>query len=478
MSLIFSRLVEFDSSGKPVSDLAKSWEVSEDGLVWTFFLRDDVKFQDGHPLTAHDVEFTYNSIMDPSNMSPVAEQCELLDGIETEGDYTFRAILKYPFVPLIHRLNREIAPKHLLENVDLRNNPFNRHPVGSGPFRLVDWAEDDTITLDANKEYFRNGRPILDRLIFKTYPDRRSALEAIARGKMDIALHLAASDLLFASRRRPFRVYSAPGLSYYAVILNLKDPLFRDIRVRKALDYAIDRDSIIRNQLKGHGKISTGPFHVNSWAYNPDVQPTSYSIERAKELLGQAGWQDTDGDGILDRDGNPLEISLTVPNISDSLERLAVAIRAQLMKAGIVVNLVYTDDSKLYETPFQAVLSMVITSFDPDYAYTFWHSKGGEANLASYENKFVDNLLESGRQTMDLEKRKSIYHRIHDIVHDDCPAIFLASGCDFIGSNYRFRGAGFASLMHFLTTTRDWQIVGEQREGVADGRQRKADVAL
>jgi ABC-type transport system substrate-binding protein len=262
MNLIFSSLVKFDGAQRPVPDLAKSWEVSKDGLVWTFFMRDGVEFHDGHPLTAQDVEFTYRSIMDRKNMSPMIERCGLVDRIETEGDYIFRVVLKHPFAPLIHRLNREIVPKHLLENADLHNTPFNRHPVGSGPFKLVDWAEDDTITLDANREYFQKGRPILDSLIFKAYPDRKAALQAITRGRMDIALNLAASDLLFVSRRRPFRIYPALGASYYAIIFNLRDPIFRDIRARMALDYAIDRESMIKNQLKGYSRICTGPFGV------------------------------------------------------------------------------------------------------------------------------------------------------------------------------------------------------------------------
>ncbi len=478
MSLIFSNLVKLDGVQRPVPDLAKGWDVSKDGLVWTFFIRNDVRFHDGHPLTAHDVEFTYSSMMDPKNMSPMAEQYELIDRIETEGDYIFKVFLKHPFAPFIHRLNRAIAPKHLLENMDLHNTPFNRYPVGSGPFKLANWTKDDTIILDANREYFQKGHPILDRLIFKTYPDREAALQAITRGEMDIALDLAASDLLFISERGAFRVYSAPGASYYAIIFDLNSAIFGDIRVRKALDYAIDRDSIIKNQLKGHSKICTGPFGVNSWAYNPDVKPTPHNVEKAKELLEQAGWQDTDGDGVLDRDGEPFEISLKVPNISDILERVAVVIRAQLMKVGIRVKLAYIGDSKSYTTPFQVVLARIAVGADPDHAYRYWHSEGGYANLASYKNRFVDDLLKLGRLTTDLEKRKAIYHKVHEIIHDDHPAIFLASGREFIGSNYRFRDARFSSLVHFLTTIKDWQIAGGEKEDITHEYQQKVSTVL
>lgn len=251
MNLIFSQLVGFDSYNKPVPNAARKWEISDDGLVWTFYLRDDVKFHDGHPLTSHDVEFTYRSVMNPRNIPTSAGLYDMIDTIETEGDYIFRVHLKYPFAPFIYRMARSIAPKHLLENADLHDTPFNRRPVGSGPFKLTDWTEDDTIVLDANREYFIKERPILDRLILKTYPDRETALKAISDGKLDITLDLVASDRLFVGKRGAFKAFPTSASSYYSIILNLSDPLFSDIRVRKALDYAIDKDSIVKNQLNG-----------------------------------------------------------------------------------------------------------------------------------------------------------------------------------------------------------------------------------
>ncbi len=462
--LIYSGLVRLDNTGRAIPDLAKEWEISKDGLVWTFFIRDDVSFHDGHPLTAHDVEFTYRAMMDPQNMSPLAKRCELIDRMESEGDYVFRMVLKHPFAPFIGVLHWPIAPAHLLENVDLRNTSLNRRPIGSGSFKLTDWTEDDTIVLDANREYFRKDRPILDRLIFKTYPDRQTALQAIADGKMDIALNLAASDLLFVNKHGSFRIYSSSGAFYYALVFNLKEQLFKDIKVRKALNHAIDKDSIIANQLKGHGKMCTGPFGVDSWAYNPDIEPTHHSIERARELLEQAGWVDTDGDDILDKNGEPFEISLTVPNISDTLQRIAIAIKAQLMRIGIRVTLEYIGDSELYGSSFQAIITMISTGVDPEYARRSWHSKSGGSNLASYKNSFVDDLMDMGLAERDPEKRKVIYHKIHEMIHDDCPVIFLASAFEYIGSNYRFRNDKIPSMMNFLTSMKDWQIVEEERE--------------
>jgi len=468
MSLIFSSLVRFDATQRPVPDLAKTWEISRDGLVWTFHIREDVTFHDGHPLTAHDVEFTYRAVIDPKNMSAMTKRYELIKKIETEGDYIFRITLKHSFTPFIYLLNREIAPRHLLENENLHNTPFNRKPVGSGPFKLADWAEDGTIVLNANRNYFRKDRPTLDKLIFKAYPGRGAALQAIEQGKMDIALNLTSSDLSFASKSGAFRPYSASAAFYYALIFNLESPVFKDIRVRKALDYATDKKSIIENQLKGHGKICTGPFSINSWAYNPDVKPTSYDVEKAEALLAQAGWQDTDGDGILDRDGKPFEIELLVPNRSDILERIAVAIRIQLMKIGIKVNPVYMDGPKPDKAKFHALLAMIAPGADPEYARRTWHSESGDTNIASYKNLFVDNLMDQGRKIADLESRKEIYHKVHEMIYDDCPGVFLASAFEYIGSKYQFRNDEFPSVTYFISSMRDWQIVckkkGEEKQ--------------
>ncbi len=465
LDLIFSSLIKFDEAQRPMPDAAKSWEISYDGLIWTFFLREDITFHDGYPLTAQDVEFTYNAMITPKNMSPRAMRYDLIEKVETDGDYIFRLYLKQPFSAFISRLNHAIAPKHLLDGVDLRNTKFNQEPVGSGPFKLTHWSEEDTIILEANRGYFRKDRPILDKLIFKSYTDRNSALEAIARKEMDIALNLTASDLLFIGDGGTFRIYSLPGPSYYTWIFNLKDPIFKDIRLRRALDYAIDKEAIIKNQLKSHGVVCTGPFAVDSWAYNPDVKPTPYNVERAKELLKQAGWQYNNSDNVLIKDGKALEITINISNNLDILERIAKAIGSQLMQMGIKV---LVDDSprdpESKDKTFQTILAAISVGAEPDNTRRSWHSTDSDANLASYSNRFVDDLMDLGRAESDIEKRRAVYYKIHELIHDDCPAIFLASAFEYIGSNYRFRNDELHSMMHFLLSMKDWQIVDKSKQ--------------
>jgi peptide/nickel transport system substrate-binding protein len=173
--------------------------------------------------------------------------------------------------------------------------------------------------------------------------------------------------------------------------------------------------------------------------------------------LGQAGWRDVNG--VLTRDGKPFEVSIGVLNTSDVIERIASSIEAQFAGVGIQVKRSRMDDSELFAhgTTFQAIVAMIASGTDPEYARRTWHSGSGHANLASYRNSFVDDLMDLGRQTAELEKRKAIYHKVHEMIHDDCPAIFLASAYEYIGSRYQFRDR-FTSTMHFLSTVRDWQI--------------------
>lgn len=454
MDLIFSRLVEYHSKEMAVPSLAERWEIEEDGLVLTFYLRDDVSFHDGYPLTAHDVAFTYRAILNPQNNSYYASRYKSVYRFETVGDYVFRVILKAKDAFFIDKMMRPIAPRHLLEDIDIHKAPFNKQPIGSGPFKFQEWTDDDTITLVANEDYFEKDRPFLDKVIFKTFSSQREALEAVNDGEIDVTMGLL-SD--FESIHPSFEIYAIPIPAYYALVFNLKAPISSDIRVRRALAYAIDKKAIIEDQLKGHGKICTGPFYVNSWAYNPRVRPVPFDQKKAILLLKEAGFKVTDGDRILDKDGKPLEIELSIPNASEIVNKIAIAVKMQLAKIGIKVNLKYTEDS-----PPQATLHMISASGDADRIYELWHSSS-ESNICSYQNQEVDALLDKGRITMDFQKRKEIYHKIHELIASDQPAVFIASASRFIGANYRIKWIEeLIQTPSIFSTIKDWQIAKER----------------
>jgi peptide/nickel transport system substrate-binding protein len=452
IDLVFSRLVRYYSKEMVVPEVAEHWETSDDGLVWTFYLRDDVSFHDGYPLNAHDVAFTYRAICDPRNNSPYASRYSTVYRFETDGDYIFRVVLKHFDVSFIHKMARPITPKYILSDVDINNSSFNNHPIGSGPFKFQDWTDDDTITLVANKDYFEKGRPFLDKVIFKAFKSQREAFEAVRSGEVDITIGLLPDiEFIYPS----FEIYSIPKPGYYALFFNLKDPLLSDIRVRQALSFAIDKEAIIEEQLKGHGKIITGPLDVNSWAYNPKVRPTSFDPEKAILLLKEAGFKVIEGEEILDKNGKPLEIELSIC-ASDICYKIAIAIKMQLAKIGIKVRLKYAEEKSCML--FQAALRMIITVGDADVIYSLWHSSA-ESNIVSYQNPLVDALLDEGRTTLDLQKRKEIYHKIHSLIAEDYPAVFIASLSEIIGSNYRIKWIEqFLQSIYIFDTIKDWQI--------------------
>ena len=480
LDLIFSSLIKFDEFQRPIPDAARSWEISDDGLTWTFFLREDITFHDGKPLTSNDVEFTYKSIVDPKNKSLRAQRYDIVKDFQTDGDYIFKVILKQPLVAFLPRLSRAIAPKHLMENIDVSNNPYNRKPIGSGPFKLADWTENDVIVLEANSNYFRKDRPILDKLIFKFYDNREDALEAMTKGRIDIAFNSAASDLLVMKESGAFRIYPTPIHAVHALIFNLDYPVFKDIKVRKAFDYAIDKETMADNLLKNHGAICTGPFAMDSWAYNHNVMSIPYNIEKAKDLLKQAGWQDNDGDGILDKNGQKFEMLIRILNTSDILERMANAISSYLMQVGIKVDVVFSssNDLKAQNMPFYAILTTIVSGEDPEYVRNVWHSKDRSGKLTDYKNQFVDDLVDMGRLETDIEKRKDIYYKVHELIHDDCPAIFLTSAFEYISTSYKFRWNRPRSMMSFLTSMKDWQIIDKSKEKAINTESEKIKISL
>ena len=240
MSLVFNSLVKHDADGQIVPDIAKSWQVSEDGTTWRFSLRDDVVFHDGRPLTAHDVEFTYKAI---AEASPFSDQYALIKSVIAESNNVVTVGLEYP-VQGLPPLLCPIVPRHLLENTDLQTVSFNRRPVGSGPFKVTGWTGDDTITLEANPRYHHLDRPALERIIFRYFPASESASNRFTESKVDIALALTASDIPIVNNTGQYRVYSIPVEAYYALFLNCKKPLFRSALSRRAIDHIIDKQYI------------------------------------------------------------------------------------------------------------------------------------------------------------------------------------------------------------------------------------------
>jgi len=430
-SLVFSGLIKYDRELQNfVGVLAESWKVENGNEpTITFSLRKGVRWHDGKEFTAHDVQFTYDKIMDEKTNTVRRSDYELVKKAEVLDPYTFKVTYRQPFSPGLGTWSMGIIPKHLLEKEDINTTAFNRKPVGTGPFRFVEWVTDEKIVVEANPDYFE-GKPGLDRIIYRIIPETSlSEMELLTKG---IDYYGVLPHQYRRMREVSFlKIYSQPVFSYTYLGYNLVNPLFQDKRVRKAFTYAINREELVQYVLYGFGAVISGPFPNHLWYYNPNVKPLPHDPQKARELLSEAGWKDRDGDGILDKDGKPFQFKLITNSGNDIRRDVGVLVQRQLRELGIDVIFETYEWSiflKNFINPrhFDACILGWGLSPDPD-DYMIWHSSQIEKgfNFISYRNPEADRLWEEGRRQYDMEKRKAIYWRLHELIAEDQPYTFL-----------------------------------------------------
>jgi peptide/nickel transport system substrate-binding protein len=430
---VFNGLVKYDKDIRLVGDLAERWDISPDGKTITFHLRKGVMWHDGVEFTSADCLFTFQKVMDPSVATPYSSNYMDVARADAVGRYTFRVAYKEPFSPALESWSMGIIPKHVLEGKDLNTATFNRNPVGTGPYKLKEWTAGQKIVLTANDGYFE-GRPNIDQYIYRIIPDSSTMFQELLSGGVDM-MGLNPLQYLRKSETRRirdnYRKFRYPANAYTYMGYNLTSPLFTEKAVRQALAFAIDRQSIIDGVLLGIGQPCTGPFSYVSWAYNKNVQPYPYDPDHARTMLAAAGWKDTDRDGVLDRDGSAFRFTVLTNQGNGERIRAAEIIQQNLKKVGIDVKIRVMEWQAFLEQidkhSFDAIILGWSMGRDPDL-YDIWHSsktKKGEYNFISYRNAEVDRLLVEGRRTFDIEKRKRIYGRIHEVLADEQPYAFL-----------------------------------------------------
>ena len=454
-SMVYNGLVKYDKDINIVGDLAESWEVSGDGLIITFRLRRGVKWHDGYPFTAQDVLFTYKVTIDPKTPTAYSGDFLKVKKAEVLDNYTFRFTYYKPFAPALMSWGSPILPMHLLEGKDITTSPLARHPVGTGPYIFKDWVPGQKIVLISNPDYFE-GRPYIDGSIMRIIPDTATMfLELRANGidRMNLTPLQYTRQTENNLFRKNFNKYRYLSFSYTYLGYNLKNPLFTDKRVRQAIAYGINKDEIIQGILLGLGKEATGPFKPGTWVYNPNVNKYPYNPGKARELLAAAGWRDTDGDGILDKDGQPFVFEIITNQGNEIRAKCAEIIQRRLSEIGIKVKIrvlewaAFVNDF-INNRRFDATILGWTIPLDPDI-YDVWHSsKTGpqELNFISYKNDEVDKLIEKGRGTFDQKERKKYYDRIQEILAEEQPYLFLYVPDALPIIHARFRGIEPAPL--------------------------------
>jgi len=446
--MIFNGLTKTDKDLNIVGDLAEDWDVSEEGLVVTFELREDVRWHDGSPLTAYDVKFTFDSILDPENGCPYIASYQDIKSVDVLDEHTVRFTYSEPYAPALSKLGVEIVPRHLLEGVELRKSDFKRSPLGTGPYTFGEWRNNQHIILDSNHDYFEH-RPYIERYVTRVIPDSAvQFLELVARG-ID-TMSLSAYQYFYRTHTAKFKEnydkYTYLSRSYTYIGYNLKDDLFKDVRVRRALSYAINKEKIIDGVLMGLGEPCTGPFFKGTSYYDEEAAAYDHDKKKAAALLNEAGWSDSDGDGILDKDGKPFKCLLFTNQGNKEREDIVTFVQREWSEIGVDVEVQVLQWAaflkNMNEKNFQSVILGWTMPIDPD-CYNVWHSEAsreGGLNFISYENERVDELIIAGRRTFDPDEREDIYREIHRIIADDAPYTFLYFPYARIAVSKRFKG--------------------------------------
>jgi len=470
--LVYNGLVRYDKNFVPEGELAESWSISPDNLTITFRLRRGVTWHDGAPFTSADVMFTYRMYIDPETPTSYAEDYLQVVKAEAPDDYTFRVTYAEPYAPALMSWGVSIHPKHLLEGVKLSESPLARHPIGTGPYVFKRWDAREKLVLEANPDYFE-GAPWIKRVVYRIIPDQSTMFLELKSGSLDfmgltpLQYDRQTETVAFTRRYNKYR-YLAFGYTYLGY--NLRRPLFQDKRVRQALSYAINKQELVDGVLLGYGQAATGPYKPDTWVYNPEVRRYAYDPERAKALLAEAGWADRDGDGLLDRDGQPFRFTIITNQGNDLRSKSGEIIQRRLKEIGIDVKLRILEwASFLNEFVFPGDFDAVILGWtggpEPDQ-YDIWHSSKTaprQLNFIAYNNPEVDALLEKGRRIFDQAKRKQIYDRLQEILAEEQPYTFLYVGDALPVVARRFRGIEEAPAgirYNFI----DWYVPEEEQK--------------
>lgn len=464
--LVFDTLVELDNRTlEVIPRLAVSWDISEDKLNYTFRLREGVTFSDGMPLTARDVKFSFDKVKDPKTDAPHMRNylddvtsCEVVD----EATVRFTCAKPY-FRHLIVLGLMEVIPEHVYGQGDFNNHPNNRNPIGSGPYILEKWETGNQLTLKRNESYWGTKPPILRR-VYKIITNPDAAFQVLAGGSLD-SMSLTAEQWTTRANKESFTGkfnkfdYNASGYSYIG--WNMRRPLFSDKRVRRALTMLLDRWTILEEVYYGLASITSGTFLMEEPEYNQAIRPWPFDPEAAARLLDEAGWRDSDKDGLRDKDGRAFKFEILLTPDNPTAEKIATMFQEELGAAGIEMTIRQLEWASLLQNVNELEFDAVMMGWGlvpyPD-PYQLWHSsqamKRG-SNHVGFKNDEVDRILEQGRLEFERNKRVALYHRFHEILHEEQPYTFMFCRKSLLAVDKRFRNI---KLYPYGPDAREWWV--------------------
>jgi peptide/nickel transport system substrate-binding protein len=420
--LIFDSLVQLKPDGSVGPKLAEKWEISPDGLTYTFTLRPNARFHDGQPVTAEDVKFTFDALIDPGVKNVDRQGLDKVAQTEVVSPRVVRVRMKSVdalFLP--QGGSHGIVPKHLLAGKNPTNDEFNRNPIGSGPYKLARWTPGQSIVMEAVPDHYR-GTPAIKRVVFKILTDQNVLLTQLRSGEVHYGL-IAPKDFDSIKALPNRQVVEATPVRFYDIIPNYSRAYWQDQRVREAVIHGIDRKALVDKVLAGHGQVVDSNVAPSSWAFNPNVLKRPFDPTRAKALLEDAGWK-SGSDGIRQKDGQKLSFSMMLINTEPTLGQVFVVVQQYLREIGMDMKIDSVEYNTFYErqgkSNFDALARLWNPVWDPQQ-----HSTVVTGNWYGYSNPKVDQLSTSALATLDREKRKQAYLEIQEILANDAVRMFL-----------------------------------------------------
>lgn len=421
--------------------LAEKWEVAEDKVTFTFHLRHDVTFHDGAPLSADDVIYSIDRIMDPkvdaASLRSYFVDCESYQKLD---DYTVVIKWKKPYFKALEMVaGVPIVPKHILDDgTDFNRHPYGRHPVGTGPYKFAAWDTGQKIALERYSGYWGE-KPHFDRVQFKIITNDDVGLQVLQKGDLDFIERVRRVQWLTQTVSKEFTDrftklhYNYPSYSYIG--WNMRNPLFQDKRVRQAMTMLLNRELMLKEIFYCLGRIATGPFYYTTPYADPAIKPYPYDPQQASKLLAEAGWKDSDGDGVLDKDGVPFRFELSFTADVPEWTQMAVMYKEDLKKAGIDMSIrslewaVFAENVQRFK--FDACALAWTLDPNPDPYQLFHGSQAdieGSSNHVGFKNAEIDRLIELNRAEFDRQKRIEYCRQMDRIIHEEQPYTFFLTG--------------------------------------------------
>lgn len=442
LSNVYEPLVRMDANDEIVPALATDWEISDDGKEYTFNLRTDATFHDGTPITAEDVKYTMDQTVASAYTGPYVNFIEKTEVVDED---TVKITLQYAYAPFLAlcTVYSEVIPNGCYENADI---DMSKMPVGSGPYKFVEWAQGDKIVFEAYEGYYQ-GQASIKNLTYKVISDSTTAALALESGEIQMNLNVGTADVESLRDKENITLLEEPGTAFYYVILNTNVEELQDENVRKAINMAISKQNLIDGANDGFGTATNTFIAEGLPGYRADFEPHPYDVEAAKELMAQSAYPDG------------FEISLTIPESRSTHGQL---IKADLAQIGIDVTIDIVETGTLWDTleNMKHEMSIVGWSYvvmDPDVGYYSLYKKDDlSGNYTGWGNEETDALLLAGRTSTDADERDQIYAELEEKFQGAAPYVPLYWGTEFCAHNAALQGVTIPSCSLYYVYGYSW----------------------